>query len=170
MASMKSMESMNPEATNRIPSQVPIPWRVAFSLAWSSLRRRFLRSLITMFGVILAIAFLTYMQVTDAILLALIAARDDALNVLLQKAGIDIFAGGGTSPMMLLLLGLSLLTCLVGIVNSMMMAVTERIKEIGTLKCRARRTPSSSKPISSNRRCRGSSAPCWGLPPGCWWP
>ena len=126
---------MNTATTNSIPNQTPVPWGVAFTLAWSSVRRRFLRSLITMLGVILAIAFLTYMQVTDAIQLALVAARDDTLNGLLQKAGVDIFSGGGTSPMMLLLLGLSLLTCLVGIVNSMMMAVTERIKEIGTLKC-----------------------------------
>ena len=37
--------------------------------------------------------------------------------------------------MMIMLIGLSLLTCLVGIINAMLMSVTERIKEIGTLKC-----------------------------------
>jgi ABC-type antimicrobial peptide transport system permease subunit len=36
---------------------------------------------------------------------------------------------------MILLITLSLLTCLVGIINAMLMSVTERIKEIGTMKC-----------------------------------
>lgn len=118
-----------------IPRQVDVPWGVVIAVSWGSLRRRILRSLITMSGVILAIAFLTYMMVHDEIVTSLIAAHDDALNLLLQKAHIDIYAVGGTDTMMLLLIGLSLLTCLVGIINAMLMSVTERIKEIGTLKC-----------------------------------
>ena len=128
---------MNNEPTTRglIPDQVKVPWGVVLGVSWGSLRRRFLRSLITMLGVVLAIAFLTYMMVTDDLMRALIALKDDRLNVLLQKAGVDIFTGGAKDPMMVMLIGLSLLTCLVGIVNAMMMSVTERIKEIGTLKC-----------------------------------
>ena len=118
-----------------IPEQTPVPWAVALLVSWSSLRRRFLRSLVTMVGVVLAIAFLTYMQVTNSITHALVAANDNELNVLLQRAGIDIFAPQTTDRMMVLLITLSLLACLVGIINAMIMSVSERIKEIGTLKC-----------------------------------
>lgn len=108
---------------------------MAFSVSLGSLRRRFVRSLITMVGVVLGIAFLTYMLVNDSIIKALVAMQNDRLNVLLQKAGVDILGGSGSDTMMFLLIGLSLLTCLVGIINAMLMSVTERIKEIGTLKC-----------------------------------
>lgn len=124
-----------PGAVNAVPEQTPVPWAVAFSVSWGSLRRRLLRSLLTMTGVVLAIAFLTYMQVSNDITQALVSANDKELNVLLQKAGVDIFAAGATDRMMLLLIILSLLACLVGIMNSMLMSVSERIKEIGTLKC-----------------------------------
>ncbi len=118
-----------------IPVQTPVPWGVAFSVSWGSLRRRILRSLITMIGVVLGIAFLTYMLVNENLIVALVALKEDTLNVLLQRAGVDIFAEQGTDTMMLMLIGLSLITCLVGIINAMLMSVTERIKEIGTLKC-----------------------------------
>lgn len=118
-----------------IPSQKPVSWAIAFGVSWSSLCRRFLRAMITMLGVILAIAFLTYMLVNDSIIQSLMDQHNDALNVLLQRNGVDVVAGRSSDTMMLLLIGLSLLTCLVGIVNAMLMAVTERIKEIGTLKC-----------------------------------
>lgn len=127
------------KSADTIPQQDPISWAIALSVSWAGLRRRFLRSLITMAGVILAIAFLAYMLITDRTTKALIdayyATGNAELNTLLQKAGIDVFGAGGTDRMMLLLIGLSLLICLVGIVNAMLMAVTERVKEIGTLKC-----------------------------------
>ncbi len=126
------MITMNSQPS--IPLQTRVPWSVVFFVSWGSLRRRIFRSLITMIGVVLGIAFLTYMLVNDRMVNSLVAMKDDAVNVLLQKAGVDIFRNG-PDTMVLLLIGLSLLTCLAGIINAMLMSVTERIKEIGTLKC-----------------------------------
>ncbi|MBU4199730.1 MAG: hypothetical protein L6455_07545, partial [Kiritimatiellae bacterium] len=56
---------MAEQAQQKIPNQTPVPWVVVLAVSWGSLRRRFFRSLITMLGVVLAIAFLTYMMVTD---------------------------------------------------------------------------------------------------------
>ena len=50
-----------------IPEQNPISWGIAFSVSWRGLKRRFLRLLITMAGVVLAIAFLAYMLITSEI-------------------------------------------------------------------------------------------------------
>ncbi len=129
---------MKPSSTatdHVIPEQTSIPWSIAFMVSLAGIRRRMLRSLIAMSGVILAIAFLVYMLVTGDVTAALVAANLDAVNLLLQRNGVDIQTVGRRDVMLLLLIGLSLFTCLVGIVNAMMMAVTERIKEIGTLKC-----------------------------------
>ena len=119
----------------QIPRQTPISWRVVFGVSWAGLRRRMSRSLVTVSCVVLAIAFISYMLIIGNIAEALIALNDSALNIELQKNGIDVFAATQTDQMTVLLLGLALLTCTVGIVNSMLMSVTERIKEIGTLKC-----------------------------------
>ncbi len=124
-------------ATRRsnVPEQKDVSWAIAVAVSWAGLRRRLLRALITMSGVILAIAFLSYMLITDSLTQALIQLNNDGLNILLQKTGVDIFAADGTDKMTLMLIGLSLLTSFVGIINAMLMSVAERVREIGTLKC-----------------------------------
>jgi putative ABC transport system permease protein len=129
------MQTINQPTTGEIPNQYSIPWSVAFQVSWAGVRRRLFRSAITMLGVVLAIALLTYMFVTQNITDALVKANIDDLNLLLQKQGIDIFSTNRVDSMTILLITLSLVTCLVGIINAMLMSVTERIKEIGTLKC-----------------------------------
>jgi len=129
------MTDIKEQKLQAIPEQQHVSWLVTLRVSWAGIRRRFLRSLVTMSGVVLAIAFLTYMQVMNDIVKGLVQAHNNKLNVLLQQAGVDIYAANTTDSMMVLLIILSLLACLVGIVNSMLMSVTERIKEIGTLKC-----------------------------------
>ena len=117
-----------------IPEQISVPWGTAFFVSWTGVKRRLLRSLITMIGVVLAIAFLSYMLTFQNITNARVEVNDNALNVILQEAGVDILART-TDQMLVLLLGLSMLTSTVGIVNSMLMSVSERVREIGTMKC-----------------------------------
>lgn len=125
------------DSTEEIPEQSHTTWDMAFAVGVAGVRRRFSRSIITMTGVVLAIAFLSYMLSSESIIKALIGLDNDQLNNRLQENGVYIFRGAaaGAEPMTVLLICLTLLTCTVGITNSMLMAVTERVREIGTLKC-----------------------------------
>jgi ABC-type antimicrobial peptide transport system permease subunit len=55
-----------------------------------------------------------------------------------MEAGYDLASGDtslGSSPKQRWIIILSLLVCTVGIINAQLMAVTERFREIGTMKC-----------------------------------
>lgn len=103
-----------------IKKQVQLPWSVALRISWLNIRVRLLRALITAAGVMLGVAFFSAVRAA-----ALYAPPLDPND----PAAIE------TATRQTWLVVMSLLMSTVGISNSMLMAVTERYKEIGTMKC-----------------------------------
>ena len=129
--------------------EIVLPFSKAIEITLRSLKIRFGRSLITTSGVILAIAFLMSVWTGNAFKDSLKKANKSEINLLLQQQGIETGpteTGENASAEALArmeeesskqtwLVTLSLLVCVVGIANAMLMAVTERFREIGTMKC-----------------------------------
>ena len=93
------------------PKNIDPPFWVAWNQALASIRVRFFRQFVTTLGIALGIAFFASMRVLGT---ADKSADPTRTNWLLTT---------------------SLVMCLVGITNSMLMSVTERYREIGTIKC-----------------------------------
>lgn len=125
----------NGQTHYQVPRQPQLSWGIVFRVSLAGMQRRMMRSVVTVSCVVLALAFLSYMLVLADITQALVDINNPKLNILLQERGVDIFASTQMDPMTMLLIGLALLTCTVGVANSMLMSVTERVREIGTLKC-----------------------------------
>lgn len=109
--------------------QVQLPLNKAVKIAMQSIRVRFWRSMITAAGVFLGIAFLS-----STLANATIAAHTkQVLDAMSQTQQTEIVQSAHDRQVWLVTL--SLIVCTVGIANSMLMSVTERFKEIGTMKC-----------------------------------
>lgn len=117
---------------------VALPMRKSVEMAYQSIRVRFFRSLITTMSLVLAVAFLCYILVGIDLAQAAFASGEPAMQQRLAAAGYDLTpgaAGIGASAKQRWIIILSLLVCVVGIINAQLMSVTERFREIGTLKC-----------------------------------
>ena len=117
---------------------VALPFSTSVEIAYKSIKVRFLRSLVTTMSLVLAVAFLCYVQGTTDIANGLLASGIEGAAETLTRAGYDIPAGAASineTAKQHWLVFLSLMVCVVGIVNAQLMAVTERFREIGTMKC-----------------------------------
>lgn len=117
---------------------VALPFSKSLQMAFQSIRVRFFRSLITTMSLVLAVAFLCYILAGNDLAQSLLTSGDPVLQQKLLTAGYDIAPDStsiGASAKQRWIVFLSLLVCVVGIVNAQLMSVTERFREIGTLKC-----------------------------------
>lgn len=108
---------------------IVLPFSKSLHMAYRSLRVRFLRSLITAMSLVLAVSFLSYTLSTNSLNQELFQHANFA--EILAKKGFQ----ATISAKERWIVALSLLVCIVGIINAQLMAVTERFREIGTLKC-----------------------------------
>lgn len=125
-----------------VARQVVLPMRKSLEISAKSLKVRFSRSLITVMSLFLAVAFLGFTLSGHDVAMGLLASGDPSIQSELLKAGFDLAPGRypgsyevAASAKDRWIVILSLLVCTVGIVNAQLMSVTERFREIGTMKC-----------------------------------
>lgn len=132
---MRSNELQQWEIMRRL---VVLPLRKSIEIAYKSIKARFFRSLVTTLTLVLAVSFLAFSQINLDIADSLLATGDQNLCLSLIRCGYDVSPGDtslSASPKQRWIVILSLLVCVVGIVNAQLMSVTERFREIGTMKC-----------------------------------
>jgi putative ABC transport system permease protein len=115
-------------AERGVRRQIELPFTEAIRISFQSLRIRFWRSMITTAGILLGIAF--FVAVLSGNQISSAMSKSEVLRTV-----IDSPQSAGISAQQIWLIVMSLIVCVVGIANSMLMAVTERFREIGTMKC-----------------------------------
>jgi len=124
--------------SEQIDRLVVLPVLKSIEIAYKSIKVRFFRSLITTMSLVLAVSFLSFVNVSNDVANGILAGGDTQLRGALIRSGYDLRPGDtrvDSSPKQRWIIILSLLVCVVGIVNAQLMAVTERFREIGTMKC-----------------------------------
>jgi len=124
------MEEQNLDRKPQIEQQIELPFGESVRISFQSLRIRFGRSVITTAGITLGIAFLVSVWTNNEIDLAM---QESGRTEQITSLGEEQQQGISTKDIWLIIM--SLIVCVVGIANSMLMAVTERFQEIGTMKC-----------------------------------
>ncbi|MBT8359870.1 MAG: FtsX-like permease family protein [Deltaproteobacteria bacterium] len=117
---------------------IALPFNKSVEIAFQSIRVRFFRSLVTTMSLVLAVAFLCYVRTCNDFAEGFITSGNIHSTQILLRAGYDVVPGTDSidaSAKQRWIVVLSLLVCIVGIVNAQLMSVTERFREIGTMKC-----------------------------------
>jgi hypothetical protein len=113
----------------KMERQLSLPLKNAFQMSLRNFKVRFGREIIVTMSILLGVAFFMSIMTTNAFTYALIDKGPENIRTLLIEHISEL------KSRQTWLIILSLLVCTVGIINSMLMAVTERSREIGTMKC-----------------------------------
>jgi putative ABC transport system permease protein len=134
MGDYKIKTSSNLHGTARRQRQLTL--RMTVSMAWRNIIVRLGRSMLVTSGIILALAFLTYITCSDTVARAVVAnAPADMLEKLRESGTLELLDDADAKIQTRWMVGLALLVSFVGILNAMVLSVTERYSEIGTMKC-----------------------------------
>jgi len=107
-------------------------------MCWSNVLRRPGRAALSFVCITVVVAFFTSSMAYQGMLKDLMVDSDVHVRALLEDAGVlayDAAAVARQRDQAVWLLSLSVFVCLMGIANTILMSVTERFREIGTLKC-----------------------------------
>lgn len=142
MTSTKPPPAQTPPAKSPPPAPLDaedttaLPLSKAVALAWKNIRIRWMRSMLVTSGIVLALSFLTYMLTADMLLRGIQTGGSPQLVEDLTKRGLlATLSDADARAQSWWMVGLALLISFVGILNAMVMSVTERFREIGTMKC-----------------------------------
>ncbi|MCX7011050.1 MAG: hypothetical protein NTW86_00535 [Candidatus Sumerlaeota bacterium] len=115
-----------------------LSWRRTLRMSWANVRNRLGRSFLTFLGIAVVSAFFMssfcYQRMVDAIAVG----ADVHARAALERAGVfahDPESAQRQRDRRVWLMALSVAVCATGIANTILMSVTERVREIGALKC-----------------------------------
>ncbi len=126
----------------QVQRQITLPWGEAARISYRNVTMRLGRAMITGAGIVLGIAFLTSVWTSkvaqegiaayEAQSATAVAGEEAKIAPGAEEAEAELQAREARQTWLVVM---SLMVCAVGITNSMLMSVTERFREIGTMKC-----------------------------------
>ena len=135
-------ETARARVTRGMPPSEEIRRRIQLSfgksarIAWRNIRVRLGRSLLVTASIVLALSFLTYILCSDILTGAVAAGAPREIVERLQAEGkLTNLSDADARVRTWWLVGLALMVSFIAILNAMLLSVTERFREIGTMKC-----------------------------------
>ncbi len=114
---------------------VVLPWGQTVHMCWSNVTRRMGRSIVSLVCIVVSVAFFSSEMTYQTIKEELSASSDPRIESVMQKAGVATRDAAKAADQKTWLIVLASFLGFVGITNTILMSVTERFREIGTLKC-----------------------------------
>lgn len=125
-------------ASDTTDRRVVFPWKRTATMCWANVCNRRGRFTLTLVCVAVMVAFLMNSMTYHGLVDRLAEREDTHTRAVLQRSGAlsaDADAARKQAHQRAWILVLSSVLCITGITNTMLMSVTERSGEIGTLKC-----------------------------------